>query len=214
MSEKEFFGDWFPLINLNTLTRVLNRLGNERDFTPKHEDVFKVFTKCDYNNLKVVFLGMDPYPQRGVATGISFGNKAGTLSSSYSPSLRVIYDSLIEYSQDLPHGFDCTLESWCSQGVLMLNSSLTVGINNPGSHFLIWNSFISELLNNISINKPDTIFVLFGNQAKSFIPFLNNCKYFTCVHPSYCARNNVLLPNIFSEIDNILKERNLFIQWI
>jgi uracil DNA glycosylase len=64
MSEKEFFGDWFPLINLNTLTRVLNRLGNERDFTPKHEDVFKVFTKCDYNNLKVVFLGMDPYPQK------------------------------------------------------------------------------------------------------------------------------------------------------
>ena len=214
MTEKEYFGDWFPLINLPILNRVLNRLSNEGEFTPKHEDVFKVFTKCNYNNLKVVFLGMDPYPQKGIATGIAFGNKANTTSDKYSPSLRVIYDSLIEHSEDLPNEFDCTLESWCSQGVLLLNSSLTVAINNPGSHFLIWHKFISELLSNISRSKPDTIFVLFGNKAQSFVPFLNNCKYFNCVHPSYCARKNELLPNIFSEVDSALKEKNVFIQWI
>jgi uracil-DNA glycosylase len=214
MTEKEYFGDWFPLINLPTLTRVLDRLSKERDFVPKHEDVFKVFTKCSFKNLKVVFLGMDPYPQRGIATGIAFGNSADTAKDKYSPSLKVIYDSLIEYSEDLPYGFDCTLESWCSQGILMLNSSLTVTVNKPGSHYLIWHKFISELLLNISTNKPDTIFVLFGNKAQSFVPFLNSCKYFNCVHPSYCARKNELLPNIFSEVNNILKEKNIFIKWI
>lgn len=214
MSEKEFFGDWFPLINFNSLSKVLNRLTNERNFTPKHEDVFKAFTKCSLSDLKVVFLGMDPYPQKGVATGIAFGNKKGTPYDRYSPSLKIIYESLLEYSQDLPYGFDCTLESWCSQGVLMLNSSLTVEVNKPGSHFLIWNSFISELLYNISKCKPNTLFVFFGNQAQSFIPSIGNCKYLCCVHPSYCARKNELLPNIFSEIDVAIKENNSYIRWI
>ena len=214
MSEQEYFGDWFPLINLNYLNGVLERLGNERNFTPKHEDVFKVFTKCSFENLKVVMLGMDPYPQKGVATGIAFANKEGTPCDKYSPSLKVLYDSLIEYSQDLPKGFDCTLESWCTQGVLPLNSALTTLINNPGSHYLIWYPFISSLLENISKLKPNTVFVLFGKQAKSFIPHLKDCNYIECVHPSYCARNNLILPDVFSKIDEELNLSNISIEWI
>ena len=214
MSEKEYFGDWFPLINTNLLSRVLERLLNERNLTPKHEDVFKVFTKCDFNNLKVVMLGMDPYPQKGVATGIAFANKEGTPIGKYSPSLKVLYDSLIEYSQDLPNDFDCTLESWCNQGVLLLNSALTTLINQPGSHYLIWHTFISNLLENISKFKPDTLFVLFGKQAQSFIPYLNECSYIECVHPSYCARNNLILPDVFSKIDDYLNSNNIYIEWI
>ena len=214
MSEQEYFGDWFPLIDLNSLNRVLERLGNESNFTPKHEDVFKVFTKCSFDNLKVVMLGMDPYPQKGIATGIAFANAEGTSSDKYSPSLKVLYDSLLEYSQDLPKGFDCTLESWCTQGVLPINSALTTIINKPGSHYLIWHTFISTLLWNISKLKPNTLFVLFGKQAQSFIPYLNECNYIESVHPSYCARNNLILPDVFSKIDEYLNEMNTQIEWI
>lgn len=214
MSEKEYFGDWFPLININTLNRVLERLINERDLTPKHEDVFKVFTKCSFKDLKVVFLGMDPYPQKGVATGVAFANHKGTKSEDFSPSLKVIYNSLINYCNDLPGEFDCTLESWSSQGVLLLNSSLTTIINSTGSHFLVWRNFMCELLENIAKQKPDTLFVLFGKQAQSFIPFIRNCEYIECVHPSYCARNNIPLPDVFSKIDEKLKNRNISIEWI
>lgn len=215
MTEAEYFGDWYPLIDKQSLNRVLNRLITETDFTPPHEDVFKVFTKCSFSNLKAVFLGMDPYPQKGVATGVAFANKKDVPLTEMSPSLKVIFNSVGAYYSDVPDGtLDCTLDLWSRQGILLLNSALTTKIDSPGSHALLWRRFIASLLSNISKNKPDTVFVLFGQQAQSFSSYISNSPCIRCVHPSYCARKGILLPDIFSEIDALLAKSDTYIYWM
>lgn len=209
----DYFKDWMDVIDVNLLNSTLNRLSSV-NFIPDRNVVFEAFRKCDYNNLKVLFLGMDPYPQKGVATGVAFANRKDTPYDKLSPSLKVIVDSLNKYYTDLPNGeFDYSLDSWSRQGVMLLNSALTVIENKPGSHALIWRPFISKLLNNLSVKKNRTIFVLFGKQASSFRRFIESDYVIETVHPSFCARNNELLPDIFSQIDSMMNPYDL-IYWL
>ena len=200
-----FFGKWREVVDLSVLEGILNTLSAMDNYCPEPQKVFRAFTECDYDKLKIVFLGMDPYPQKGVATGLAFANSIGTKPEDYSPSLRVILDSVKKHYLDIPNGrLKCDLLSWSSQGVLLLNSALTVKEDNPGSHMQLWRPFTSSLLWNISQKKPNTIFVFFGNQAKSFRTFINKSPYLSVMHPSFCARNNCLLPDIFTKIDEIM----------
>lgn len=155
-----------------------------------------------------------PYPQKDVATGILFGNKVDT--ETLSPSLQVIKDSLLEDSISYPIKFDPTLESWAKQGVLMLNSALTVEAYKTGSHTMLWRSFISKLLQNLSYYCPGIIYVLFGEQAKTFRPYIGtNNTILTSFHPSYFARQNKRMsPEIFQTINKVLKSHNnMQIEW-
>lgn len=213
MEISNYFKDWMNVIDISLLNSTLSRLSSV-NFIPDRSIVFEAFRKCDYNNLKVLFLGMDPYPQKGVATGVAFANRKDTPYNKLSPSLKVIVDSLNKYYTDLPNGeFDYSLDSWSRQGVMLLNSALTVIENKPGSHALIWRPFISKLLNNLSIKKNRTIFVLFGKQASSFRRFIESDLVIETVHPSFCSRNNELLPDIFSQIDSMMNPYDL-IYWL
>lgn len=213
MEISDYFKDWMNVIDISLLNSTLSRLSSV-NFIPDRSIVFEAFRKCDYNNLKVLFLGMDPYPQKSVATGVAFANRKDTPYNKLSPSLKVIVDSLNKYYTDLPNGeFDYSLDSWSRQGVMLLNSALTVIENKPGSHALIWRPFISKLLNNLSIKKNRTIFVLFGKQASSFRRFIESDLVIETVHPSFCSRNNELLPDIFSQIDSMMNPYDL-IYWL
>lgn len=122
MTVKEYFGSWESLIDMRELQIVLCRLShvNPAFICPSISNIFKAFELCTYNDLKVVFLGQDPYPQKGVATGILFGNKASVPENKLSPSLQVIKEAAINY--EIPHGtttFDQTMESWAKQGILL-----------------------------------------------------------------------------------------------
>lgn len=223
MDGAEFFKDWVEVIDFDILNNVLKELTAEIDkyeICPAPENLFRAFTKCSYKNLKLVMVGQDPYPQRNVATGIAFGNNLNTRIEDYSPSLKVLYNSVERYcTKDLPFStIDVvfpTLEAWAEQGILLLNSALSVRMGQIGSHAMMWRGFIASLLKKISEHKPDVIFVLFGEQAKTFINYLNEDRYITCVHPAYCARNNALLPDIFTEIDNkMLSVGSQLIYWI
>ena len=223
MESVEFFGDWGEVIDFNLLNEVLKKLTLEMEryeICPAPENLFRAFTKCSYNKLKLVMLGQDPYPQRGVATGIAFGNHLETRPEDYSPSLKVLLNSVERYcSDDLPFStIDAvfpTLELWAQQGVLLINSALSVRLGQVGSHAIMWRQFIASLLKNISEHKPDVIFALFGEQAKSFISYIPSDRYVTCVHPAYCARQQELLPDIFKEIDKKMIEKGNFpIYWI
>ena len=135
MTEAEYFGDWYKCIDKEALAKVkkqLDILYKTKLVCPHYIDVFKAFKLCDYNNLSVVMLGMDPYPQKDVATGLAFANK----DKVESPSLKVIQDTL-------GYNINPTLESWARQGVLLLNSALTVEMNKVGSHIMMWRPFIS-----------------------------------------------------------------------
>ena len=81
MNIKDYFGDWIKVIDKQELLKVINNITNISKSTvicPNMSDIFKAFNLCPYNNLKVVIIGQDPYPQKDVATGVLFGNKEGT----------------------------------------------------------------------------------------------------------------------------------------
>ena len=139
-----------------------------------------------------------PYPQKDVATGILFGNRKEAVE--LSPSLNIIKDAVVNL--EVPHNiinFDQTLESWESQGILLLNSALTVEMNRIGSHAMIWRPFIFCFLNNLSKRVPGLIYVLFGRQAQTFEPYINKRfnTIFKIEHPAYFARIKKDMPHKF-----------------
>lgn len=211
-----YFKDWIKVVDLNILSNILNSLKkvNRTLLCPHPDNIFKAFELCKYNNLKVVILGQDPYPQKDIATGIAFGNSTDEIS----PSLNILKEACVDFT--IPHNsiiFDNSLESWCKQGVLLLNSALTCELNKPGSHTLLWRPFIKKLLINLSYRESGLIYILLGDNAKTFEPYINS-KYNWIIkekHPSYYARMNKLMPNtIFKETNKILKDNyNLKINW-
>lgn len=208
MTAEEYFGGWLRVISNESLDKILpilNKLYQTQNVMPEYEDIFKAFHICPYNELKAVFIGQDPYPQKGVATGILFGNKEDTIT--LSPSLEVVKGACIDYT--LPHGivqFDMTLESWARQGILMINSALTVRQDTPNSHTMIWRPFMTKLLSNLSKAETGLIYVLFGEQAKTFKPYINS-KYnhiLEVKHPAYFARAKEPMPSALFRHINIL----------
>lgn len=212
MTLEEYFGRWMRVIDKRELESVLSKLGPEykrKPICPAQSNVFKAFEVCPYDKLKVVMLGQDPYHQKGVATGILFGNKEGTRDEDLSPSLQVIKEAAINF--EIPHNciiFDPTLESWAKQGILMINSALTVEMNKIGSHVMLWRPFIASLLKKLSENETGIIYVLFGKQAQTFKPYIN--KQFNTVleenHPAYFARTGEAMPHtVFEQISKLTK---------
>lgn len=212
MTLEEYFGRWMRVIDKRELESVLSKLGPEykrKPICPAQSNVFKAFEVCPYDELKVVMLGQDPFPQKGVATGILFGNKEGTRDEDLSPSLQIIKEAAINF--EIPHNctiFDPTLESWAKQGILMINSALTVEMNKVGSHVMLWRPFIASLLKNLSENETGIIYVLFGKQAQTFKPYIN--KHLNTVleenHPAYFARTGEAMPHtVFEQISKLTK---------
>lgn len=214
MTVEEYFGDWMSVIDRQELSRVMNILGKEykvKKICPAQSDVFRAFKLCPLKDLKIVMLGCDPYSQKGVATGILFGNRADVQEKNLSPSLKVIKEAAINF--EIPKNsciFDPTLESWAKQGILMINSALTVEMNKVGSHVMIWRPYIIALLKHLSECETGIIYVLFGRQAQTFKPYIN--KQFNDIleieHPAYYARlNKRMSSELFATISNMCKDK-------
>lgn len=221
MTYEEYFGDWTKVIDYNELTKVLEKVNieyNTKSIMPRYEDIFKAFTLCSLHDTKIVMVGLDPYPQRGVATGILFANHKDVSEENLSPSLKIIKEAVIDFA--VPHNiitFDNSLESWCKQGILMLNSALTVELNKVGSHAMLWRKFICSLLTNICKYETGLIFVLFGQQAQTFLPYINS-RYNTIIkekHPAWYARTGNKMPHaLFTTISNMCMDKyGIPIKW-
>ena len=216
MSIKDYFGDWIKIIDRTELNKVMSVLNSEyanHNIFPYKNNVFKAFKLCPLNNLKIVILSQDPYPDsygfEPRATGLAFANNSEIPEEKWSPSLKILKDAVINL--EIPHNcctFDPTLESWAKQGVLLLNSSLTCRENNIGSHIGIWRPFISKLLINLSTYYTGVVYMLFGNVAKSFDKYIG-CNNFilSCSHPSYYARTKANMPSdIFYAARKLVKD--------
>lgn len=202
MNLQEYVGKWYTLFDLNELRRVLSLL--KGNFSPSIDKIFDAFHHCDYYNCKVVIIGQDPYPQKDVATGIAFANN----STKLSPSLEVIKDNVLDFEfADNCYNFDSTLLSWESQGVLLINAALTVEINKPLSHTMLWRKFISSFLENLSNRNPGLIYVVFGSTAQTLIPYLSKESHIIkCEHPAYFVRMHSQMPkNFFLKLKNKVK---------
>ena len=215
MSLEEYFGDWLKVIDKKTLYKTINILNTIDSSTlcPNYNNIFNCFTSCNLSDLKVVILGMSPYPQLNKATGIAFGNKRETFDEDLSPSLQIIKESVINY--EIPQNsviFDPSFEDWEKQGVLMLNCALTCKIGLPSSHLGLWRPFISKLIYNMSRYMTACVYVLFGEEAKTFEPYISKYNYVIKEkHPSYYARNHKKLRyNLWDEINSHLNNKIQF----
>lgn len=219
MSIDEYFGEWSKVIDLKETDKIMKVLAKSKESVcPKLKDIFASFKHCDYHSLRAVIIGQDPYPQRGKATGIAFANPKGTPEESYSPSLKVLMESVIDFS--VPHNpiiFDPSLEKWEEQGALMLNSALSCDMNRTGSHSLLWRPFIASFLKELSFDMTGLVYVLMGSESQSFQSHINGCTnhVISVPHPSYFARTHQPMPHsLWHEINRILIGQNGYgIEW-
>lgn len=212
MTLNEYFGDWMKVIDRAELNNVMAKVGQEyrrKSLCPAQSDVFRAFELCHLKDLKVVMLFQDPYPQKGVATGIAIGNRKEVNEDNLSPSLKVVKEAVINLEiQHYCITFDQTLESWAKQGILMINSALTVEMNRIGSHVMMWRPFIAKLLKNLSEYDTAIVYVLFGRQAQTFKPYINSRfnHIIEIEHPAYFARSGTKMPHqLFIDISNRVK---------
>lgn len=204
MTPEEYFEDWAGVVDMDEALRIMKWLNtvNLKFVRPFYKHIFRAFKECPYKNCNVVMLGQDPYPQPNVATGILFGNNPDIAEGLISPSLRVIKKAVNATST-----FDNSMQEWARQGILMINSALTCEVNRIGSHVDIWRPFVSKLIHNISADRPDMIFVMFGAQAQSFNKDIQGCKIINTKHPAYYARMGFPMPSeSFDEVNNFLEE--------
>lgn len=213
MTIDEYFDDWMKVLDREETMRIMGwlRKVNPNTLCPALPNVFRAFKLCPYDKCRVVFIGQDPYPQKGVATGILFGNSKDTPEDKLSPSLDVIKEAAINF--EIPHNllnFDNSLESWAKQGILMINSALTCEMNRIGSHTNIWRPFVSKLIKNLSDKRTGVIYVLFGKDAQSLKPYINE-RYNDIIeiqHPAYFARTKQKMPySVFKQMNDILYGR-------
>ncbi len=176
-------------------------------FPPK-EKIFNALNFVDPNKVKVVIIGQDPYHTRGQADGLAFSCHNNTPQ----PSLKNIFKEInSDLGIEMSNSTDLT--PWAKQGIVLLNTSLTVIEHLPASHAnKLWHTFTTEIVKILNeLNQP-IVFMLWGNHAKSFLPLLNNpnhlilqsahpspfsaTKFFGCKHFSKCneflASNSVL----------------------
>lgn len=137
-----------------------------RDIFPSYENIFRAFKECPLDQLKVVWLGQDPYHD-GKATGLSMGVEGDRIP----PTLRIL-SLCCEYEYGTPIT-DFSLLSWAKQGILLLNAALTVERKKPNSHTKFWSSYMKELLQSIADAKKDAVWVLLGKNAQELIEPIN-----------------------------------------
>ena len=148
---------------------ILNDISKGKKISPSHNNIFKAFEYCSFSSTKVVIFGQDPYFQKDVANGLAFSVEPNKPLPS---SLKNIYKE-IESDVGALSNNDGYLKSWADQGVLLLNSALTVEVGKPGSHSKIgWQDFIFDIVKIIN-KKQNIVFILWGNDAKKYIKYID-----------------------------------------
>ncbi|MGJ0317599.1 uracil-DNA glycosylase [Aliarcobacter cryaerophilus] len=207
---------WEDIIDLEKKKDYYKKLKEEIDkryetttVFPEKQNIFKAFFLTKLDNLKVVILGQDPYHGFGQAQGLAFSTPANIKNP---PSMQNI---LKEIQSDLGKKSICEdgdLTPWAKQGVLLLNTILTVEEAKPKSHHnLGWEVFTDNIIKYISDNCEDTIFILWGSPAISKTKLIDRKKHhiLTAPHPSPLSSYRGFFGcKHFSQTNNILKSLN------
>ena len=187
---RALLGDYFESPEWQTLqTNLRVELNKEvGEICPKPQNFFKALTLTPLNQVKVVILGQDPYHSSGLAQGLAFSipSNIPTNSRQFPSSLRNISKALaLEGFGALNNG---DLHSWAEQGVLLLNTALSVKLGEAGSHAnLGWKSLIDRLISGLAQQKPNLVWMLWGGHAQSKLPLIEaaqNQLILQSSHPS------------------------------
>ncbi len=207
--------------NINKLDRFLrNELIADRAYHPLEENIFKAFDKTDFNNVRVVIIGQDPYPNRNKATGLAFSMRPNlrppnptALSASIENIYRAIENDNVGFTRP-NHG---NLESWANEGVLLLNRVLTfhkcAGCNKNIHKNKGWEKFTQAVVKALSNDNTRRFhFILWGNEAQELKKYINGYCYHihAAPHPtSYNLHREAFLNcRHFSAVNAILRARN------
>ena len=184
------------------------KLKNKIIFPPGNK-IFNAFNLTKFEDVKVVILGQDPYHGHNQAHGLSFSVEEGIRPP---PSLKNIFKEL-ESDMGIKQPEHGNLERWCSEGVLLLNSILTVEKSKPASHANIgWEQFTDKILSILNDLKRNVVFILWGKKAQEKGHFINTDRHLviTSSHPSpYSANNGFFGSRPFSKTNTYLQKCNI-----
>lgn len=206
--------NWFdlPYFESDEFKQLIHHISaeyNQKIILPKWSDVFNAFDYTPLNTLKVVILGQDPYPTIGHPHGLSFS----VLPDVYPlpKSLQNIYKEL--YNDVGVRRTTGCLSDWAEQGVLLLNTSLTVQSGVPGSHSKIgWEKLTNMIIRTISDRKENIVFILWGKHAISKCKLIDDNKHHIIVsaHPSpLSVHKGFFGSKPFSRTNEYLKMHNI-----
>lgn len=202
--EDEFKKDYFY-----KLLKIVQLEYSKKTIYPSKKQVFRAFRYTSYKDLKVIILGQDPYHGEGEAEGLSFSVPKGI---KRPPSLNNIFKELHD-DLGLNISDSSSLVPWAKQGVLLLNTVLTVEKDKAGSHKdLGWQVFTDEVIKKINEKEEPVVFILWGNYARSKKKFITNPKHLIIesAHPSpLSAYNGFFGSKPFSKTNDFLIKNNL-----
>ncbi|OQS07442.1 uracil-DNA glycosylase [Thraustotheca clavata] len=190
---QEFKKSYFK--NLDTF--LVQEQKKKAKIYPPKDEIFTALNLCPFDKVKVVILGQDPYHGPGQAHGLCFSVQKPVPPP---PSLRNIYKEAMSDVKIPKPSHGCLL-SWCHQGVLMLNTVLTVRAAEPNSHKKQgWENFTDVIIRKISQDSEGVVFLLWGKPAQEKIPLIDRSKHkiFTSSHPSPLGATKTAEPFIGS----------------
>ena len=200
--KEEYEKEYFKKIAVTT-----NVLYKEKEMFPPKNRIFHALKLTDYDQVKVVILGQDPYHGVGEANGLAF---AVNENVKIPPSLRNIYKELYDDLHIASHG---NLESWAKEGVLLLNAILTVEKDKPAScRNMGWEELTDAIIKKINEKDNPVVFILWGAFARSKKKYITNKKHLVLesTHPSpFSAHYGFFGSKPFSKTNEFLRKNNI-----
>lgn len=217
---KDFIGEKWRValskeVEKEYFVKIENALEKEKTFLPERESIFEFTKALGVEDIKVVIIGQDPYFRKEQASGLAFSSPIefkGIPSCCRTLFLGVKYDYPEFKFPKLGN-----LLQWVDQGVLLLNDTLTVREQRPGSHFKMnWSQFTNRVVEIISEQRENIPFLLCGTRARSKKQFIDTGKHFVLetVHPSHHHARKFISAQNFIKINRYLDKKGLSeIQW-
>ena len=196
----------FQKLYFQKLEEFLIDQQTKKTIFPPHNLIFAALKYTPFTRVKVVIIGQDPYHGEGQANGLAFSVNKGI---KLPPSLRNIFKELTaDLNCSTPDNGDLT--NWAKQGILLLNTSLTVNKAVPNSHKNKgWEVFTDKIISILSEKKQKLVFILWGNNAKQKVTLINAQKHLIlkAAHPSpFSAHHGFFGCNHFSKANNFLRK--------
>ena len=202
--QDEYNKDYFK-----NIVRFINKEYKEKTIFPPKNKILRALSLTDYDDVKVVILGQDPYHGVGEANGLSFAVSNGI---KLPPSLKNIYKELYD-DIGIEPSLVGNLECWAREGVLLLNAVLTVEKDKPASHKNIgWEYFTDAIIKKVNEKDSPVVFILWGNFAKSKKQYITNSKHLVIEssHPSpFSCNYGFFGSKPFSKTNLFLKKNNI-----
>lgn len=213
--------DWDQILSVvenssgfHVFMNKINQLYDKKVVYPAQDNIFKALKLTPYSNVKVVIVGQDPYHGENEANGLSFSVSPGI---KLPPSLKNIYKELYD-DLKIDRKDNGDLTDWAEQGVLLLNTVLTVEKDKPASHRNIgWELLTDYIIKTLNEKKEPIVFILWGNFAKNKAKLITNQRHLiiTSSHPSpFSARYGFFGSKPFSKANNFLISNDISpIKW-